>query len=743
MNKSEVIRLLLIEDNPGDARIIQEMLIEAGSNQFALEQYDRLSAGLERLNSGGVDVLLLDLGLPDSNGIDTFLRVYAKAPEVPTVVLTGLDDQRLAVKLVNKGAQDYLVKGQFDNNLLMRTIHYSIERKRSEKVIRESETRFRNLIKMNADAIIIVDCKGIVRFANPAAEALFRRTADEFVGEAFGFPVVADEIAEIDIVYKGGETAIAEMRSAEIEWEGETAHLASLRDITEIFKAREKIDLLANLVENASYVMIFIVNPDGQIVECNALAGNTFGYSKSAMLTMNLGALLNFKADERWEKIADSVQHESRWRGELVAVHKDGKEFPVDMAASRSSGEEYGGTSIICFIRDVSREKEIDRMKTEFISSASHEMRTPLTSIKNAVDIILKRKVGDITDVQERFLSMAQRNIERFSNLINNVLDISKIESGKMRLNYTEMDIRASIENVMNMFKSAADEKSISLQMNIKPTLPTIYADASRIEEVIINLVDNAVKFTPDDGVVTVDVHELKEISDMPEGVKGFLSISVTDNGVGIPAEGINHIFDKFYQVESSLSEHKKSGSGLGLTISKYTIEAHGGEIQCRSREGEGSTFSLTLPIIDQEQVCYKILNYELSNARQAQRTLSVSIFKIKDFEHFLEVYGKKRGEKELNTVKEAIIKRGVKKTDTVIVSPLDGEILVVMPDTNGTGAEIVQRRIEDYITGNKNLIEGKPCQLCFISGTAIFPEDGTSSEELIDRVRKQLNIDN
>ena len=597
------IKILLIEDNTGDARLIQEMLIEAGSNQSDLERCDRLSAGLERINSGGVDALLLDLGLPDSNGIDTFLRVYAQAPEVPTVVLTGLNDAQLAAKLVSSGAQDYLVKGQFDDNLLMRTIRYSIERKRSEKVMRESEARFRSLIEKNADGIVIVDNDGRTVFVNPAAEALFKRTADELVGEASGFPLVAGGIAEIDIIQKGGEIAIAQMRSAEIEWEGKMAYLASLRDVTEISRARKKIDLLAKLVENASYVMIFIVGADGQIMECNALSNSTFGYPKGEMLAKGLDELFKWRADKGWEEIANCVGQKGNWRGELVAMSKDGKEFPVDMAASRSNDEEYGNTSIICFIRDVSKEKEIDCMKSEFISVASHEMRTPLTSIKNAVDILVKRKAGEITDAQGKFLSMAKRNIDRLAELINNILDISKIESGTMEWNYTELDIGDCIKHALDLCKDLADEKSISLKMNIDPTLPTTYADVSRIEEVIINLVGNAIKFIADQGTVTVEVHEVGEVPDMPEGVKGFLNISVTDNGFGIPEEDIDHVFDKFYQVESSLSVQKKSGSGLGLPISKYTIDAHGGTIQCKSKKGEGSTFSFTLPAQDQADV--------------------------------------------------------------------------------------------------------------------------------------------
>jgi len=336
---------------------------------------------------------------------------------------------------------------------------------------------------------------------------------------------------------------------------------------------------------------------------------------------------------------------------------------------------------------------------------------------------------------------MAKRNIDRLAELINNILDISKIESGRMEWTYTELDIGDCIKHALDLCKDLADKKSISLKMNIDPTLPTTYADVSRIEEVIINLVGNAIKFIPDQGTVTVEVHEVGEVPDMPEGVKGFLNISVTDTGFGIPEEDIDHVFDKFYQVESSLSVQKQSGSGLGLPISKYTIEAHGGKIQCKSKEGEGSTFSFTLPVIDQEQLFYRCLREKLSQARQQQRMLSILILKIKDFEHSAEAYGNKERKEVLKTIKDTIIKERVKKTDTVMLSSLHGEILLLMPDTDGAGAETAQKRIEDYITGNENLIEGKSYRPTFISGMATFPENGTSAEELVDCARKRIGI--
>jgi signal transduction histidine kinase len=361
-----------------------------------------------------------------------------------------------------------------------------------------------------------------------------------------------------------------------------------------------------------------------------------------------------------------------------VAMGKDGKEFPVDMAVSKSRNEEREDDNTICFVRDVSKEKEIDRMKSEFIALASHEMRTPLTSIKNAVDILVKRKAGEITDAQGKFLSMAKRNIDRLAELINNILDISRIESGIMEWTYTELDIGDCIKHALDLCKDLADEKFISLKMNIDPTLPTTYADVPRIEEVMINLVGNAIKFIPDQGTVTVEVHEVGEVPNMPEGVKGFLNISVTDNGLGIPEEHIDHVFDKFFQVELSLSVQKKSGSGLGLPISKYTIEAHGGTIQCKSKEGEGSTFSFTLPVIDQEQLSYRSLREKLFNARQQASNISVGVFRIKEFEHLLGIHGKEECEEILKTLKDTIVKGGVKKTDTVMLSSLHGEILLL-----------------------------------------------------------------
>ena len=181
------IKVLLIEDNPGDARLIEEMLSEVRGAPFDSEYVDRLSEGLSRLAAGGIDLILLDLGLPDSSGLDTFIRVHTQSPEVPIIVLSGLDDEVLAVDAVGRGAQDYLVKGQADSNLLGRAMHYAIERKKAEDVLRESEQKYRSLINDVLDTsdvgIFIIDPEFKVVWINHSTEKYFGLIRADVIGK--------------------------------------------------------------------------------------------------------------------------------------------------------------------------------------------------------------------------------------------------------------------------------------------------------------------------------------------------------------------------------------------------------------------------------------------------------------------------------------------------------------------------------------------------------------------------------
>lgn len=236
---SPKIKILLIEDNPGDQFLIQQMLNEAGEASFELVSVNKISAGLKQLHQENFDVVLLDLSLPDSHGFETIDRLNNQPIKLPVIVLTEYDDRTLPVKAVKKGIQDYLAKQDLNSNLLVRTIRYAIERHQllaeldqKMKALQSGEARFRNIIEKNADGIIIVDVEGLVRFANPAAEALFGRTVQELLDKPFGFPIITGETTEIDIVRPDQKIAIAEIRVVETTWEEDQTYLISLRDIT-------------------------------------------------------------------------------------------------------------------------------------------------------------------------------------------------------------------------------------------------------------------------------------------------------------------------------------------------------------------------------------------------------------------------------------------------------------------------------------------------------------------------------
>jgi diguanylate cyclase (GGDEF)-like protein len=237
--EDEPTKVLVIENNPADLSLVKELLKKARQPSFEVEGADRLSTGLERMAVGGIEVVLLDLFLPDSRGFDTFVEVHAQAPQVPIIVVSASEDEELAAKLVREGAQDYLVRGEFDGHMLVRIIKYGTERKRllaqlqeQSRGLQTTARRLRTITMENVDGIVVVDRNGATRFANPAAESMFDPNTDEVLGKYFRSPLVTGESVEIEIPAEAQGAAVVEMRVAEAEWDGEKAYLASLRDIT-------------------------------------------------------------------------------------------------------------------------------------------------------------------------------------------------------------------------------------------------------------------------------------------------------------------------------------------------------------------------------------------------------------------------------------------------------------------------------------------------------------------------------
>lgn len=239
---------------------------------------------------------------------------------------------------------------------------------------------------------------------------------------------------------------------------------------------------------------------------------------------------------------------------------------------------------VVMVMRDITTQKEIEQMKSDFLSVVSHELRTPLHSIKGFVDIILMGKTGEVNDLQRDFLTTVKESTTSLQRLIDDLLEFSRMEAGQIKLKPGDVSVREVAEKVVELLSPLAQEGELVLINKIPRDIASVEADQMRIEQVLTNLVTNAIKFTPVTGSVTLSALDMGE----------HVQVSVQDTGIGIPEEELARVFERFYQVDGGAARSYR-GAGLGLTICKFIVEYHHGEIWAESREGEGSTFHFTL----------------------------------------------------------------------------------------------------------------------------------------------------
>jgi signal transduction histidine kinase len=368
--------------------------------------------------------------------------------------------------------------------------------------------------------------------------------------------------------------------------------------------------------------------------------------------------------------------------------------------------------------------KRVDQMKSEFISVASHELRTPLATIKNVVQLILKGKTGEINEVQTNFLSMAEKNIDRLTNILTNLLDLSRIESGKIQMKSEELDLRGVIEFILSSLKPQADGKSIQLNMEVAEEIRRVYGDREKIEQILTNLIGNAIKFTSEGGEVSVLAKPFHE-----QG--GMVAISVRDSGIGIPEDQLEKVFGKFYQVEGSLNR-SVSGTGLGLAITKELVEASDGTIWVESEVGKGSTFTFTLPVSKGEKRDHHFrLVLDRAFQRAQENYTSLTLFLI-------EVLDEKAESKDalLDQLEEKVKKSLYRKADIVVRREKE-KILAVICEADFNGAQVIRQRIEEEI--QKQFVKGRDNPLVIKLGVATYPEEALSKRELFRKAKEQL----
>jgi hypothetical protein len=478
------IRVLLVEDNPGDARLFTELLRDANANNLKVVHVERLSTALERLKTEPFDVMLLDLSLPDAAGLDTLERAHSESPKVPIVVLTGYDDQATAVRAVRAGAQDYLVKGRVDGELLVRSIRYASERGRALEALERREEHYRSLIEHSLDLISIMSQDGTIRYASPSHERLLGYPVDELVGRNVLCFIHPDDAARVQSALVNGN--------------------------------------------------------QGRAVECRVFHrdGSTrvlesFSRDLSHLPGVN-GLVVNSRDITERKRLEEQLHHSQR----LEAV-----------------GRLAGGVA--------------------------HDFNNLLMIITGYSHMLLDAMHA--SDPARPDLEQVVKASERAADLTRQLLAFSRRQGVRAAL----VDLNGLVREMDPMLRRMLG-KDIEFIANLTPGLKAVRADPGQIEQVILNIVVNARDAMPAGGRLVMQTKNA--------GAQGrqFVSLCITDNGIGMDARVLSRIFEPFFTT-------KEHGTGLGLATSYGIIKENGGEVRVESMPGQGATFCIDLPAVAED----------------------------------------------------------------------------------------------------------------------------------------------
>ncbi|MCB0488088.1 MAG: PAS domain S-box protein [Cyclobacteriaceae bacterium] len=469
---------------------------------------------------------------------------------------------------------------------------------------------FKIVFESAPNAMLLVNEHGEIEIVNTQAEQLFGYTRAELVGKSVemllpqrygkGHPDFRNKFLsepttramgagrELYARKKNNSEFPVEIGLNPVDTPNGIMVLAAIIDISERKRAAERFRLV---VESAPNAMV-LVNKEGIVTLVNSMTEKLFGYTRDEIVGMNVEQLLpaRYRLDHAQFRNSFFGKPQNREMGagrDLFARRKDGSEFPVEIGLNPIEALE--GSLVLASIIDITERKllEANRLKSDFLANMSHELRTPLNAILGFSELLADRRVGPLNERQLEYLNDIHSGGTHLLQLINNILDLSKIEAGKTELSTEKFDLAEVVEGVMSVLQPLASKGALKLTQQINGELPFARLDKSKFRQILFNLMSNAIKFNQVGGYVKVDLKMINEDQ---------FCLTVEDSGKGIAKVDIKKLFIPFVQLDSGTNrEHE--GSGLGLALTKNLVELHHGSIEVKSELGKGSVFTVVMPL--------------------------------------------------------------------------------------------------------------------------------------------------
>lgn len=636
---AESATVLLVEDDPTQVRVIGEILRRVTGISVDLRTADRLSQALDILASGGIDLVLLDLGLPDSQGLDTFTALNGVHPQVPVIVMSGLDDEALAVQTVQRGAQDYIVKGQMTSRGIVRAVRYALERTRASLAVLDFQQTVNVFLSITPDAVILIDPAGTILETNrvaaqhlgcpiekltgrsfyeipsPLSTAVTRQCVAQVVESGKPFSLIAQEgpqwyehnlyplfLAQkrVDriVIYSRDITAFKQVeRDLEARVRERTAELNRLNlalrsEIAERSKLEESLveaeQRYHTLFEQSADAIMLIDPDDGRLVDFNTRTCEYLGYSREDLAGMKVA---DIEAAAPPDDVLRNLQRLAREGGTFETRHRTRKGEVRDMLI-HSRPVSIGGRILINAIciditeqkrleselrKAIARLEEHNRTKSQFVTNVSHDLKTPLASMSYALENLRQGIVGRMDRRVSGYTDMLYEDIQRLSRTVDDILDISRIEAGKFTLTRMRFPFARFVRRSVESIRIQARTHQLHLNVKIPDGCGFIDGDPHKLERLILNVMHNAIKFTPAHGQIDV---RMGSRPDWP----GFVALDVIDNGPGIDPQHLHRVTERYYRVGDQVT-----GTGIGLTICKEILELHGGRLDLKSPPSDGT----------------------------------------------------------------------------------------------------------------------------------------------------------